>query len=296
MKFDGDHWRDKRYIAIREELEQAGFKCLRSDEINTSGQIVDEVCRLLNDAALVVIDSSGDSHSVSYEIGYCHGIGRPAEKTLLLRGDANIPFNYRHFRHRVYRDLRHLRRLVRDYLRLSEPLQDDMYGYVFSFEFSDQAKLDYIYDGAVCVFNALKKLNFTGRAECYSAERYEFPGRVFTVGIVLRLPGRKPTPNYAWWQKVVRLASAAAANSKGRIKLDTMMSELAEKRAMKAWLVPCGAAEFVGGQIDKIIGGEGDEDSSFFVYWDRESKAAAAPKRQSSAKRQADQPPTRAKG
>jgi hypothetical protein len=121
MKFEADHWRDKRYTAISEELRNAGFEPIRADEIRTSGPVVDEVCRLLKEADLVVIDSSGDSHSVSYEIGFCHGALRPADTTLLLRSGSDLPFNYRHYRHRVYRDVRHLRRLVRDYLRISEP-------------------------------------------------------------------------------------------------------------------------------------------------------------------------------
>jgi hypothetical protein len=270
MKFDSDHWRDKRYIVIKEELDQAGFDCVRADQINTSGSVVDEVCRLLKDAKLVIIDSSGDSQSVSYEIGYCHGIGRPADTTLLLRSDANIPFNYRHFRHRVYKDLRHLRQLIRDYLKLSEPIMDEMYGYAFTFEFSEQAYIDYIYDGAACIFDALATLNFTGRAECYAGEQFSSGERLFTVGLVLRLPGRKPTPTYKWWQKVVRFVSASAAKSQGRIKLDTQLSELASKRGMKAWFPQCGGAEFVDGSVARLIGGEASvQDSSFFSTWMR---------------------------
>lgn len=91
MKFDSDHWSDRRYLAIKEELQNAGFTCLRADEIRTSGQVLEEVCRLLKEASLVLIDSTGDSHNVSYEIGYCHGAGRPSERTLLIRCDSDIP-------------------------------------------------------------------------------------------------------------------------------------------------------------------------------------------------------------
>lgn len=151
MRFSDDPWRDKVYLAIREELEKANYKCIRSDEIRTSGPVVDEVCRLLAEADLVVIDSSGDSHSVSYEIGYCHGIGRSSDSTLLLKDNAELPFNYRHYRHRVYRDVRHLRRLVRDYLGLIEPIRPDALGRVYSFDFSEDATYGYIFDGAKCV-------------------------------------------------------------------------------------------------------------------------------------------------
>jgi len=29
MKFDSDHWKDKRYLAISEELEKAGYSSFR---------------------------------------------------------------------------------------------------------------------------------------------------------------------------------------------------------------------------------------------------------------------------
>jgi len=272
MKFDSDHWRDKRYIIIREELDKAGFDCLRADQISTSGLVVDEVCRLLKEAKLVVIDSSGDSQSVSYEIGYCHGIGRPANTTLLLRSDSNIPFNYRHFRHRVYRDVRHLRRLIRDYLNLSEPILDGMYGYAFTFEFSEKASHDYIYDGAACIFDSLRELSFSGRAECYSIEHFGLGERLFTIGLVLRLPGRKTTPECTWWRKISQLVSKSADKSNGRITLDQMLSEMAAKGSLKDTFLPCGAAEFVNGSVTRLIGSEGSEqDLSFFSLWVRSS-------------------------
>lgn len=207
MKFDSNHWRDKRYMAIREEVEEAGFRCLRGDEINTSGSVVDEVCRLLRDADLVIIDSSGDSQNVSYEIGYCHGFNRTPDKTLLLRSEGtDIPFNYRHFRHRVYKDLRHLRRLVRDYLNMVEPIPDNVCGYTFTFRFSEQAGSQYILHGAICIFNALKKLRFSGRAECYSAEQFTIPGRFFSVGVILRRRGNRPASiDERWWESTCQL-------------------------------------------------------------------------------------------
>ena len=122
MKFTTDPWRDKTYLAIREVLENAGYDCIRADEIRTSGPAVDEVCRLLREADLVVIDSSGDSHNVSYEIGYCHGVDRPADRTILLKNSDSLPFNYQHYRHSVYRDTRHLRRLLRGHLGMIEPI------------------------------------------------------------------------------------------------------------------------------------------------------------------------------
>ncbi len=184
MRFSSDPWRDKPYQVIKTELENAGYVCQRSDELKTSGPVVDEVCRLLTDADLVVIDSSGDSHSVSYEIGFCHGSGRPHDRTLLIHDNDDLPFNYRHYRHRVYRDLRHLRRLIRGYLALNEPLGLDEYGYSFSFPMSDDGGFGYIREGAHLIFNCLSSIQFSGRCECYAGEIFWL--RRFVVGVMLR--------------------------------------------------------------------------------------------------------------
>ena len=102
MQFAGDPWQDRRYEVIREVALEAGYSPLRADEIKTSGPVLDEVCKQLREAALVVIDTSGDSHSVSYEIGYTHGCGRSDATVVLLRqkDEPRLPFNYQHFRHR----------------------------------------------------------------------------------------------------------------------------------------------------------------------------------------------------
>ena len=257
MKFGPNHWKDKKYIAIREELEVVGYKCTRADEIRTSGAVVDEVCKLLRDAELVVIDSSGDSHSVSYEIGYCHGIGRSPDTTLLLRDNTGLPFNYQHYRHRVYRDLRHLRRLIRDYLGTSEPLSVDQYGYVFGFEFKPET-FDYILHGAYCVFEALREAKFSGRCECYAAERFEIPGRIFTVGVMLRCPGRKPIPDHAWWRKLQKAIARHSTTYKDSIKLADDLYELARKRTMIDALLPRGVAEFSDGDLVRLVGSSDD--------------------------------------
>ena len=273
MQFNGDHWRDKRYMIIREVLEEGGYKCVRADEIRTSGPVVEEVCRLLKTADLVVIDNSGSSHSVSYEIGYCHGVGRAQDTTILLSDNADLPFNYRHYRHRVYRDLRHLRRLLRDFLKISTPLTDDQIGYTFSFEFSKECSFGYILDGAECIFNALSHKHFTGRCDCYSAEHFGMADRYFSVAIAAHTPGRKKTPSYSFWRSLFHLVEIETKKFNGNITLVDVMSELSEVRAIKDSLIFCGGAEFESGQIVQYLGTE-DEGNFFRRYTDRKDEEA----------------------
>lgn len=249
MKFNDDHWKDKTYQIIKEELESAGYFAVRADELRTSGQVVDEVCELMKEAELVVIDASGDSHSVSYEIGYCHGIGRPNTKTLLLRDDHSLPFNYRHYRSRIYKDRRHLRRLIRDYLNISEPVRDDMYGYAITFDFSESAGFGYIMDGAECIIDAILNLRFTGRMEVYSYEHFFSGERTFTVGVALRIPGKTATPGNKFWKSVLSDIESGIKRFSDRITLSTNSSEYADKRAMVQQMLFCGAAEIRSGTI-----------------------------------------------
>ncbi|HCS54546.1 hypothetical protein [Rubinisphaera sp.] len=268
MRFSDDHWRDKTYLAIREELEAGGYQVIRGDELKSSGPVVDEVCRLLKEADFVVIDSSGDSHNVSYELGYCHGINRDPEQTLLLRNDHHLPFNYRHYRHRVYKDIRHLRRLLRDFLSIYEPLSDDMYGYTFTFEFSESIGMGYIVNGAEFIINALLETQMTGRCELFSAEQFSIPGRFFTIGVMMRLRGKTNVPDYEAWLNIAGRVSELCKQSNGTINLVHDMSELSDKHTMNKCLIYCGAAQIEDGRIYKLL--DIDEEGNFFEsYFNR---------------------------
>jgi hypothetical protein len=85
MQFDSDPWTDRRYNIVRQVLEDAGYEVSRGDDIRTSGNVVEEVCRRLAKSDLVVIDTTGDSHNVTYELGFCHGVQRDPASTFLIR-------------------------------------------------------------------------------------------------------------------------------------------------------------------------------------------------------------------
>lgn len=276
MRFTNDPWRDKVYLAIREELEQAGYECLRADEIRTSGPVVDEVCRLLTEADLVVIDSSGDSHSVSYEIGYCHGVGRSSDSTLLIKDNAELPFNYQHYRHRVYRDVRHLRRLIRDFLGLIEPIRPDVLGHVYAFDFTEDAIFGYIFDGAKCVFDALRELRYSGRCECYSAERFQW-SRIFVVGVMLRPNNRQAEPPNDFWKSMGQLVEEHSQRLSPIVTLNHSGCEFASKRAMEDSMLACGVAEFDNGTVARMLGIDGDESVSFIRDWLEEGSEQNGP-------------------
>jgi len=149
--------------------------------------------------------------------------------------------------------MRHLRRLLRDYLNISEPLTEDMYGYSFTFSFSENG-MGYIMDGAECILDAVLETGISGRCEIYSGEQFTIPGRYFTVSVALRInkPGSK-TPGHEYWGKLLSRVTEIAKRFPQIRGPKERMSEMAEKRAMKAWLLYCGGAEIREGEITKII-------------------------------------------
>lgn len=268
MKFDGDHWKDKRYLAISEILKEAGFSPIRADQIRSSGPVVDEVCNYLEKSPLVVIDDTGDSLSVAYEIGYCHGIRRAPEKTILLRHGHEIPFNYRHFRHHCYKDLRHLRRLLRDWLNLLVPLLDEHFGYTFTFELTPEAS-DYGAVVADCVLKSLHACEFTGRAQFFATQNRFGKDEFYKIGIGLKFANakirRKLTPNYEWWQKLQADLIDRVDVTRCGLRLASTLSEMNEMGAIRQTMLHRATAQFENGLPTLLVGNEANPEESWFA-------------------------------
>src|SRR6266487_2564766 len=190
--------RTRVYEVICECLEEAGFSPIRGDKILSSGPSVDEICNLMRTAPLVVIDTTGDSHSVSYELGYCHGVGRLPRDILLIRQDdgSTIPFNYRHYRHRTYSDLKHLRQLIREWFGISSPLHSQQLGFVCNFQLLPHHSSEYGRDVAQVIIKAITEVKFSGRCEYYAADAliYGLPN-VYLIGLGLKPKKKAFKPN-----------------------------------------------------------------------------------------------------
>lgn len=272
MKFQGDPWNDPIYECLSEVLAEAGYEPLRADEMRTSGPVVEEVCRLMRNAPLLVIDTSGDSQSVSYELGYAHGAGRPHESTIVLRSHASgaSPFNYAHFRMLPYRDRRHLRRALRSRLRLSTPLRDDDVGFAFNFSVLPNAGE---YGGGVAraILAALMDVQFSGRCEYYAGEMFVPGDSFYVVGLGLKTE-KGLVPKYAWWHRLKDFVCEQLPKFGTRVRFNADLSEPGEMRALRAHYMPRGVAEFAEGKVDLVLGGEVDD--SWFLA---ECKKQAAP-------------------
>lgn len=274
MKFEGNHWSDKRYLAISDILEEAGYKSLRADQIKTSKPIVEEVCHFLENAELVIIDSTGDSHSVSYEIGYCHGVGRSQHKTILIRqGEGrDIPFNYRHFRHYCYKDLRHLKRILRDWFSITLPLKNNQLGYIFNIKVGSNCG-EYGYTVAKAIVTVLDKKKFNGRCEYYAADGVTF-GLIdrYMVGVGLKNT-KNVVPSLNWWLEFKKKLDRELSTKDCGIELDITDSELAELGSFRQNFLLRGAVEFIKGEPSLILNPVSAESESLFISYILEKTA-----------------------
>lgn len=76
---------------IKRAVKQAGFNCLRADEIPNSGPIPERVKEELRNADLVLADLSDRNPNVFYELGFRHALGKPS---ITISDDVStLPFN-----------------------------------------------------------------------------------------------------------------------------------------------------------------------------------------------------------
>lgn len=89
---------------IKPAVEQAGYTCVRADEIQESGIIDKSMYALLMQAELVIADISTYNPNAIYELGIRHAV-RPFSTIVLKEQDGKIPFDLDHTRMFTYAHL-----------------------------------------------------------------------------------------------------------------------------------------------------------------------------------------------
>lgn len=91
----------ERYrLGIKEPIEALGLRCMRADERQGVGNIVDEVYRRIEAAKFIVADMTGRNPNVFYEVGYAHALQKIT--VLLTERADDIPFDLKPQRHIIY--------------------------------------------------------------------------------------------------------------------------------------------------------------------------------------------------
>lgn len=91
MQF-GDEALDSAYAGvIKPVAEEFGFKVVRVDEIQDSGNISQQILESISSSAVVVADLTGERPNCYYEAGFAHAIGK--EIVFAIRDGTRIHFD-----------------------------------------------------------------------------------------------------------------------------------------------------------------------------------------------------------
>ena len=89
---------------IKPSVIEAGYECVRADEIKDSGLIDKSMYALLMQAELVIADITTYNPNAIYELGIRHAV-RPFSTIILKEKDGKIPFDLDHNRMFMYKHL-----------------------------------------------------------------------------------------------------------------------------------------------------------------------------------------------
>lgn len=87
---------------IKPVMVEMGLRVMKSDDIFTTTEIVEDIWGLINKAKIIVADVTGRNGNVFYELGIAHTIGKPV--IILTQEEEDVPFDLRHLRYFKYSD------------------------------------------------------------------------------------------------------------------------------------------------------------------------------------------------
>jgi hypothetical protein len=95
---------DASYDVIKEAVEDAGFTCVRADEIKHAGAIDVPMYEQILNADLVIADLSTYNVNAAYELGVRHAL-RPRTTIIVAETGFKYPFDFSHIAIRSYEHL-----------------------------------------------------------------------------------------------------------------------------------------------------------------------------------------------
>lgn len=96
-----ESWSDRVWKQIGLILEQEGFTFSRADSLY-GHNILEDIWIAINESPLIIADITSRNPNVFYEIGIAHTLGK---KVILLTQEvADIPFDFKNYRHIIYED------------------------------------------------------------------------------------------------------------------------------------------------------------------------------------------------
>ena len=87
---------DTYFVAMSFTAEQVGAACKRVDQTEFTGDIVEEIKRLIRESIAVIVDLSDSRANVLYEAGYAHALEKPSVHICSTDLSA-LPFDVRNW-------------------------------------------------------------------------------------------------------------------------------------------------------------------------------------------------------
>ena len=100
---------------IKPTLEDIGLTVMKSDDIFTTTEIIEDIWEYINKARVIVADVTGRNGNVFYELGLAHTVGKSV--IILTQDESDVPFDLRHLRYFKYSDNEKGWRILRRNLR-----------------------------------------------------------------------------------------------------------------------------------------------------------------------------------
>ena len=97
---------DVYIYGIRRCVEEVGLSCVRADEVEHGGPIVQEIQDQIQRCRIIIAEVSDHNPNVFYEVGWAHALERPT--ILLAREGTDLPFDIRHVNTIMYKNIHSL--------------------------------------------------------------------------------------------------------------------------------------------------------------------------------------------
>ena len=94
-------WSDRLYKHLKQILNSKEYSCERADDLYGS-DVLEDIWIAINTAEIIIADITSKNPNVFYEIGIAHTLGKKV--ILLTQSEADIPFDFKRFRHIIYED------------------------------------------------------------------------------------------------------------------------------------------------------------------------------------------------
>lgn len=212
-----------------------------------------ELQDVLSSADLVLLDFSDNLEAAGVHHDLAIRVGRDEKTTVVLSPGRKPRGGETPFTHIIYRGNADLRKQLRRFIGISEPIFKDHYVRQMAFHAAPEVfGLSDVFV-ARAALSALGTLRFTGRVETYSSvdRLFSEPKYFFAIGV--RPPGPTRQMKREWWMELQAQVGAAVAAQNAGVVLAENFCRSAEVWKFRAYFREDGVVEFADGVPTRVL-------------------------------------------